>query len=159
MSRSLKALTLAGACLLLAAGTAAADTYKLGNNQRLLCSRGLSAGKMSTVSCSSYAYLFNTKTSEFFRCRVSLTMRRDNKAIRDVQAEGSCAKRPRIFEEDSDYTFEASETEPPNTNSFFGEGGYSVWVADTDKRRVRGCLSFASGLGSDVSKCIDMTFQ
>mgnify|MGYP003352107316 CR=1 FL=1 len=55
--------------------------------------------------------------------------------------------------------FDAAETEPPNTNSFFGPGGYAVWASDTTTRKVRGCISIASGLGSDVSKCLDMTFD
>jgi len=32
-------------------------------------------------------------------------------------------------------------------------------VADTTAQKVRGCITIASGLGSDVSKCLDMTFQ
>ena len=66
---------------------------------------------------------------------------------------------PRIFDTDSNYTFDATETEPPNTNSFFGQGGYSVWAADTTQQKVRGCIIISSGLGSDISKCLDMTFQ
>ncbi len=51
------------------------------------------------------------------------------------------------------------QTEPPNTNSFFGQGGYAVWASDNTTRKVRGCITVASGLGSDVSKCLDMTFE
>jgi hypothetical protein len=40
-----------------------ADEFKLSNNQRISCSRGLSAGKLNTATCKSYAYLFNVKTS------------------------------------------------------------------------------------------------
>jgi hypothetical protein len=109
---------------------AQADEFKLSNNQRISCSRGLSAGKLNTATCKSYAYLFNVKTSEYFRCQVSLAMTRDN-----------------------------TETEPPNTNSFFGPGGYSVWAADTTAQKIRGCITISSGLGSDISKCLDMTFQ
>ena len=76
-----------------------------------------------------------------------------------AQADGGCAKRPRIFDKDSSYSFDATETEPPNTNSFFGPGGYAVWASDNNKQQVRGCIIIASGLGSDVSKCLDMTFQ
>ena len=43
--------------------------------------------------------------------------------------------------------------------SFFGNGGYSIWVADTTQQKLRGCITIASGLGSDVTKCQDMTFQ
>ena len=106
------------------------ELFKLSNNQRIACSRGLAAGKLN-----------------------------DNKEVINVQADGSCAKKPRIFDADSNYTFDATETEPPNTNSFFGTGGYSIWAADTTQQKVRGCIVISSGLGSDVSKCLDMTFQ
>jgi hypothetical protein len=52
-------------------GVAQADEFKLSNNQRISCSRGLSPGKLNTATCKSYAYLFNVKTSEYFRCQVS----------------------------------------------------------------------------------------
>jgi hypothetical protein len=136
-----------------------ADDFKLSNNQRISCSRGLSAGKLSTATCRSYAYLFNMKTSEYFRCSVSLALTRDNKEVINVQTDGGCIKKPRIFEADSSYSFDATETEPPNTNSFFGPGGYAVWASDNTAQKVRGCIIISSGLGSDVSKCLDMTFQ
>ena len=138
---------------------AQADEFKLSNSQRISCSRGLSAGKLNTATCKSYAYVFNVRTSEYFRCQVSLALTRDNKEVINVQADGGCTKRPRIFDNDSSYSFDAAETEPPNTNSFFGSGGYSVWASDNTKQRVRGCITISSGLGSDISKCLDMTFQ
>lgn len=138
---------------------ARADEFKLLNNQRIACSRGLSPGKLNTATCRSYAYLFNAKTSEYFRCQVSLSLTRDNKEVINVQTDGGCTKKPRIFDTDSNYTFDATETEPPNTNSFFGTGGYSVWAADTAQQKIRGCITISSGLGSDISKCLDMTFQ
>ncbi|UZE50123.1 hypothetical protein ONR75_05055 [Rhodopseudomonas sp. P2A-2r] len=138
---------------------AAADDFKLVSNQRISCGRGLSAGKLSTATCRSYAYLFNAKTSEYFRCSVSLSMTRDAKEIINVQSDGGCVKKPRIFDTDSSYSFDATETEPPNTNSFFGNGGYAVWASDNTARKVRGCITIASGLGSDVAKCLDMTFD
>ena len=138
---------------------ARADEFRLSNNQRISCSRGLSPGKLNTATCKSYAYIFNTKTSEYFRCSVSLALTRDNKEVINVQADGGCTKRPRIFETDSHYEFDATETEAPNTNSFFGPGGYAIWVADTTAQKVRGCITISSGLGSDISKCLDMTFQ
>jgi hypothetical protein len=138
---------------------ASADDFKLSNNQRISCSRGLSAGKLNIATCKSYAYVFNIKTSEYFRCQVSLALTRDNKEVITVQAEGGCTKKPRVFDVDSDYSFDATETEPPNTNSFFGPGGYSIWVSDNAKQKVRGCITISSGLGSDISKCVDMTFQ
>ena len=82
------------------ASAAAADEFKLSNNQRISCSRGLSAGKLNTATCKSYAYVFNTKTSEYFRCQVSLALTRDNKEVINVQTDGSCTKKPRIFEAD-----------------------------------------------------------
>jgi hypothetical protein len=136
-----------------------ADEFKLSNNQRILCSRGLSAGKLNTATCRSYAYIFNSKTSEYFRCQVSLALTRDNKEVINVQTDGGCTKKPRIFENDGNYSFDATETEPPNTNSFFGPGGYAIWASDNTTQKVRGCITISSGLGSDISKCLDMTFQ
>ncbi|MGZ3298661.1 MAG: hypothetical protein ACXU8O_06580 [Asticcacaulis sp.] len=138
---------------------ARADEFKLSSNQRISCSRGLSAGKLNTATCKSYAYLFNVKTSEYYRCQVSLAFTRDNKEVINVQTDGGCTKKPRIFESDSNYSFDAAETEPPNTNSFFGPGGFAVWASDNTTRKVRGCIIIASGLGSDVSKCLDMTSE
>jgi hypothetical protein len=138
---------------------AQADDFKLSNNQRISCSRGLSAGKLNTATCKSYAYVFNAKTSEYFRCQVSLALTRDNKEVINVQTDGSCTKKPRIFESDGNYSFDATETEPPNTNSFFGAGGYAVWASDNTTLKVRGCIIISSGLGSDISKCLDMSFQ
>lgn len=138
---------------------AAADEFKLSQNQRISCGRGLSAGKLNTATCRSYAYLFDTKTSEYFRCTVSVALTRNNKEVLNVQSDGGCVKKPRIFDTDSNYSFDATETEPPNINSFFGSGGYSIWVSDNNARKVRGCIIISSGLGSDVSKCVDMTFQ
>jgi hypothetical protein len=136
-----------------------ADDFRLSNNQRIACSRGLSAGKLNTATCKSYAYLFNVKTSEYFRCQVSLALTRDNKEVINVQADGGCARKPRIFDTDSNYSFDATETEAPNTNSFFGPGGYAVWASDNSAQKIRGCIIISSGLGSDISKCIEMTFQ
>jgi hypothetical protein len=136
-----------------------ADEFKLSNNQRISCSRGLSAGKLNTATCKSYAYVFNVKTSEYYRCQVTLALTRDNKEVINVQTDGSCTKKPRIFEADSSYSFDATETEPPNTNSFFGTGGYAVWASDNTALKVRGCIIISSGLGSDISKCLDMAFQ
>lgn len=151
---------LAALPLLMSASVVHADElFKLSNNQRIACSRGLAAGKLNTATCKSYTYVFNTKTSEYSRCQVTLAITRDNKEVLTVQADGSCAKKARIFDNDGSYTFDATETEPPNTNSFFGSGGYSIWAADTTQQKVRGCITISSGLGSDITKCLDMTFQ
>jgi hypothetical protein len=141
------------------ASVAAADEFKLVSNQRIACGRGLAPGKLNTATCKSYAYLFNAKTSEYARCQVTLALTRDNKEVINVQADGSCTKKQRIFDTDSDYSFDATETEPPNTNSFFGPGGFAVWASDNTKQKLRGCITIASGLGSDVSKCVEMSFQ
>ncbi len=137
----------------------AEELFRLSHNQQIACSRGLAAGKLNTATCKSYTYLFNAKTSEYFRCQVSLALTRDNKEVINVQTDGGCTKRPRIFETDGHYDFDATETEPPNTNSFFGPGGYSIWAADMTAQKIRGCITISSGLGSDISKCLDMTFQ
>ena len=135
------------------------DEFKLSNNQRFPAAAASSAGKPHTATCKSYAYVFNTKTAEYYRCQVSLALTRDNKEVINVQTDGSCTKKPRIFEADSSYSFDATETEPPNTNSFFGPGGYAVWASDNNALKVRGCITISSGLGSDISKCLDMAFQ
>src|SRR5919206_379706 len=83
---------------------AQADEFKLSNNQRIACSRGLAAGKLNTATCKSYAYLFNVKTTEYFRCQVSLALTRDNKEVINVQSDGGCTRKPRIFETDSTYS-------------------------------------------------------
>src|SRR4029077_8764433 len=141
------------------ASAAQADDFKLSNNQRIACSRGLAPGKLNTATCKSYAYVFNVKTSEYFRCQVSLALTRDNKEVINVQTDGGSTKKLRVFENDSSYSFDATETEPPNTNSFFGTGGYAMWVSDNNALKVRGCITISSGLGSDISKCLDRSFQ
>jgi hypothetical protein len=152
-------LLASGLLAAMAARPAAADEFKLSNNQRISCGRGLSAGKLSTATCRSYAYLFNTKTSEYFRCSVSLSMTRDAKEVINVQTDGGCVKKPRVFDTDSNYSFDATETEPPNTNSFFGSGGFAIWASDTTQQKIRGCISIPSGLSSDVSRCVEMKFE
>ena len=87
-----------------------------------------------------------------------MAVTRDKKEVILVLIDGHCTRKRRIFPDDSKYSFDAAETEPPNTNSFFGQGGYSIWAADTTQRKVRGCITISSGLGYDVSRCVDMTF-
>jgi hypothetical protein len=160
MNTVLKACCLIGLSVSILAPAAYAAEFQLSNNQRISCSRGLSPGKLSTATCRSYAYVFNTKTSEYFRCAVSMSLTRDNKEVISNQSEGSCVKKPRIFDTDSSYSFDATETEPPNTNSFFGQGGYAVWASDNTARKVRGCIIISSGLSAgDVAKCLDMKFE
>ncbi|TYL91063.1 hypothetical protein FXB40_29620 [Bradyrhizobium rifense] len=159
MRHVVKFCWIAGLSLTALAPAARADDFQLSHNQRISCSRGLAPGKLNTATCKSYTYLFNTKTSEYFRCQVSLALTRDNKEVINVQTDGGCTKKPRIFETDGHYDFDATETEPPNTNSFFGPGGYSIWAADMAAQKIRGCITISSGLGSDISKCLDMTFQ
>ena len=159
MNQLLKACCLIGSLMPILAPAAHGDEFKLSNNQRISCGRGLSAGKLNTATCKSYAYVFNIKTSEYYRCQVTLALTRDNKEVINVQTDGGCVKKPRVFDTDSSYSFDATETEPPNTNSFFGPGGYSIWVSDTTAQKIRGCITISSGLGSDISKCLDMTFN
>ena len=136
-----------------------ADEFKLSKNENISCTRGHRAGKLSTAVCKSYAHVFNVKTTEYFRCTVALALTRDNKEVVNVHTDGGCIKKPRIFDNDSTYSFDAAETGPPNTNSIFGAGGYAVWASDNTALRIRGCITINSGLGSDISKCVDMTFQ
>lgn len=137
----------------------AAEEIKLSNNQRIACGRGLNAGKLQNITCKSYAYIFNTKTSEFYRCQVNVGVTRDNKEVLKVDTDGSCKLKGRIFPSDSNYAFDATETEPPNTNSFFGSGGTAIWVADSTKLVAKGCIILGVGVGPDVMKCVDMTFD
>lgn len=136
----------------------AADDIKLSNNQRIACGRGLNAGKLQNINCKSFAYIFNAKTSEFYRCQVSVGITRDNKEILKVDTDGGCTLKARVFPDDSSYVFDATETEPPNTNAFFGSGGTAVWVADSTKLSARGCIILNVGIAPDVTKCVDMTF-
>lgn len=136
----------------------AADDFKLSNNQRISCSRGLNAGKLQNINCKSYAFIFNTRTSELYRCQVSVGVTRDNKDVLKVDTDGSCALKARPFPENSSYSFDATETEPPNTNSFFGSGGTAFWVSDNTALKAKGCVLLNVGVGPDVLRCVDMTF-
>ncbi len=142
-----------------ATDASAADEIKLSSNQRIACGRGLNAGKLQNINCKSYAYIFNTRTSEFYRCQVSVGVTRDNKEVLKVDTDGSCKLKARIFPADSNYAFDATETEPPNTNSFFGSGGSAIWVSDSTKLSAKGCIILSVGVGPDVLKCVDMTFD
>jgi hypothetical protein len=92
MNLVMKACWAAGLMLTALAPAARADDYQLSHNQRISCSRGLAPGKLNTATCKSYTYLFNTKTSEYFRCQVSLALTRDNKEVINVQTDGACTK-------------------------------------------------------------------
>jgi hypothetical protein len=67
------------------ASVAAADDFRLVSNQRIACGRGLAPGKLNTATCKSYAYVFNTKTSEYSRCQVTLALKNQMGLIRDRQ--------------------------------------------------------------------------
>lgn len=138
---------------------AMANEFKLSNNQRIACTRGLAPGKLNTANCRSYAYIFNATTSEYHRCQVSVVLTRDNKEVLNIQADGGCSKRQRVFDTDGQYSFDAVETEPPNTNSFFGTGGYAIWVSDNKALKAKGCVTISSGLGTDITRCVDMKFD
>ncbi len=164
MSVSLKALSFAAvmaAASLVSISVAAADDIKLSSNQRISCGRGLMAGKLQTSTCRSYAYVFNAKTTEYYRCAATVTVTKDNKDFIQIQTEGgNCQKRERLFPTDSSYSFDAAETEGPNTNSFFGPGGFVIWVSDNTKLAAKACFSIAIGGNQpDVQRCVDMKFE
>ena len=160
MSRILKvAAVLAVGIFAHIANANAADEFRLSNNQRISCGRGLNAGKLQTINCKSYAFIFNTRTSEFYRCQVSVGVTRDNKEVLKIDSDGSCALKARVFPADSNYAFDATETEPPNTNSFFGSGGTALWVSDSTALKAKGCILLNVGVGPDVLRCVDMEFK
>ncbi len=106
MNHVMKKIGFGAALSIMALAPAAeADEFKLSNNQRIACSRGLAPGKLNTATCKSYAYVFNAKTSEYFRCQVSLALTRDNKEVINVQADGGCTKKTRIFDTDFELFF------------------------------------------------------
>ncbi len=151
-------LSAAGA-FALTSSASSADIYKLSNNQRISCNRGLTPGKLQNINCKSFAYVFDDVTSEFYRCQVSVEVTRDNKTVLKTETNGKCISLGRIFPTDSLYSFDATETEPPNTNSFFGSGGTAIWVSDTTSLKVRGCIQLVTGIGPDLLNCVDMTFE
>ncbi len=105
------ALLMGATCLLGFSGSArSADIYKLSNNQRISCNRGLTAGKLQNITCKSYAYIFNSVTSDFYRCQVSAAVLRDAKQVLKSEADGNCPPLGRIFPTDSSYSFDATET-------------------------------------------------
>lgn len=159
MNRLAASLFFAFSCIAFVSESFAADEMKLSNNQRIACSRGLTAGKLQNINCKSYAYIFNKRTSEFYRCQVSVGVTRDNKEVLKVDTDGACLLKARIFTDDSGYSFDATETEPPNTNAFFGPGGTAIWVSDNTKLKVRGCILLNVGVGPDVLRCVDMAFN
>jgi hypothetical protein len=153
--------TMIGSLLILLLPDAARseEPFKLSKDQNISCSRDLKRGRHRIASCGSYAYLFNTKTSEYFRCDVSLTVVRNAKEVITVQTDGHCARKVRIFQSDSNYDLRFAETAPPSTNSLFGHGGFSAWAADTTHLRVRGCITIVTRPGGDVSRCVDMRYR
>ena len=154
---SVAAFSMAALCV---AGAASADDIKLSSNQRISCGRGLMAGKLQTSTCRSYAYVFNAKTTEYYRCSAGVTVTKDNKDLLKIDTEGTCQKKTRLFPNDSSYSFDAAETEGPNTNSFFGPGGYVMWVSDNTKLAAKACFTIAvGGAQNEVERCVDMKFE
>ncbi len=154
------ALLLGATSLVVLTGNAmSADIYRLSNNQRIACNRGLTPGKLQNITCKSFAYVFNTVTSDFYRCQASVAVTRDTKTVLKTETDGKCTSLGRIFPADSLYSFDATETEPPNTNSFFGSGGTAIWVSDTSTLKVKGCIRLVTGVGPDLQNCVDMTFD
>jgi hypothetical protein len=148
------------ACTLTPPSAAHADaTFRLSHNHRISCSKVLMPGKRQVIGCKSYAYLFNTGTSEFYRCEAQVTVTRDASKILGTDESGGCKLKTKVFSDNSNYDFDAVETEPPNTNAFFGSGGTAIWAADATARKVRACIELATGVSSPVLKCMDMTFE
>jgi hypothetical protein len=162
MPVSLKTLCIAAALAALpivVSAASAADDIKLSSNQRISCGRGLMAGKLQTSTCRSYAYIFNSHTTEYYRCSAGVTVTKDNKDLLKVDTEGACQKKQRLFTGDSNYSFDAAETEGPNTNSFFGPGGYVIWVSDNTKFAAKACFTITLSGNQDVLRCVDMKFE
>jgi hypothetical protein len=90
---------------------------------------------------------------------VSVGVTRDNREVLKVDTDGACTLKARVFPNDSSYAFDATETEPPNTNAFFGSGGTAIWVSDSTKLAAKGCILLNVGVGPDVLRCVDMTFN
>ncbi len=148
------------ACALALPSAAHADaTFRLSHNHRISCSKVLMPGKQQAISCKSYAYLFNTVTSEFYRCEAQVSVTHDVSKILETNGSGTCKLKTKIFSDNSSYGFDAVETEPPNTNAFFGSGGTAIWAADVSTRKVRACIELATGISSPVLKCVDMNFE
>jgi len=134
-------------------------TFRLSHNHRISCSKLLMPGRRQEISCKSYAYLFNTVTSEFYRCEARVSATRDSSMVLGAEGSGSCELKTKVFPDQSNYDFDAVETEPPNTNAFFGSGGTAIWVADTSARKVRACIELAGDVSPPVLKCVDMSFE
>ena len=123
------------------------------------CTRILARGKLRSATCKSHVYLFHTKTSEHFRCQMSLAVTRNRKDAPAVSTDGRCDRNPSIFSTGTNYHFDAAETEPKNMNSFFGSGASSVWAADIRRRKVRGCMTISYALEPAIFRCVDMSLE
>lgn len=157
-ARILAAILMTGA-LALPSDAHADATFRLSHNHRISCSKILMPGKRQAIGCKSYAYLFNMMTSEFYRCEAQVTVTRDSSKILGTDKSGSCKLKTKVFPDNSNYDFDAVETEPPNTNAFFGSGGTAIWAADSMTRKVRACIELGTGISSPVLQCMDMTFE
>lgn len=65
-------------------------------------------------------------------------------------------RKPRIFDTDGDHPSTPPKPGAAEYQFFFGTGGYAIWASDNTTRKVAG-ITISSGLGSDISKCLDMT--
>ncbi len=121
------------------------------------------AGKLQTSTSRSYAYVFNAKTTEYYRCAATVTVTKDKgkRLHPDPDRRRQLSqKREQLFPTDCSYSFDAAETEGPNTNSFFGPGGFVIWVGDNTKLAAKACFSIAIGGNQpDVQRCVDMKFE
>src|SRR3569623_3822895 len=91
-------------------------TFRLSHNHRISCSKVLMPGKQQAIGCKSYAYLFNTMTSEFYRCEAQVKVTRD--ATKDLGTDKSCSckLKTKVISDDSKYDIAADATEQPNAN-------------------------------------------
>src|SRR3569833_2131377 len=65
-------------------------TFRLSHNHRISCSKVLMPGKQQAIGCKSYAYLFNTMTSEFYRCEAQVTVPRDASKEHRTEKSNKC---------------------------------------------------------------------
>ena len=126
---------------------AEADEFRLSNNQRISCSRGLSAGKLNTATCKSYAYIFNVKTSEYYRCgAAALTLRQQ----RVINVRPTAAAQETHLRHRFSYSLKPKPRRP--TQFVFNR-----WLRGVDQRqhctKVRGCIIISSA-SADISKCL-----
>jgi len=91
--------------------------------------------------------------------RVTWALTRDNKEVIKRPDRRRLRQKARIFDTDSNYSFDATETEPPNTISLLRSRRLCGFGPRQHRAKSPRRITISSGLGSDISKCLDMTFQ